>query len=257
MSILFHETVFGPVHSRRLGYSLGINLLPVDSKICSFNCVYCECGWNPEANFDAVISKHETVVKDLERRLTEIKQNNEPLDVLTFAGNGEPTMHPKFLEIVDDVVALRNQYCPGIKIAVLSNSTMLWNPRVTIALKKIDMPILKLDSAIESTFWVLNNPHSAFKFEKHIANIKKFKYNHIIQTMFLRGVVNNVIIDNTTKTEVDELIKILKELNPEKVMIYSLDRQPPARNLIKIDAEELESIALKMRENDLNVQVSS
>lgn len=257
MSILFHETIFGPVHSRRLGYSLGINLMPVNSKICTFNCIYCECGWNPEANFDAVLCKHETVIKDLEKRLIEIKEKNELLDVLTFAGNGEPTMHPKFLEIVEDVVDLRNKYCPGIKIAVLTNSTMLWNPRVTIALKKIDLPILKLDSAVESTFWVLNNPNSNFKFDKHIGYIKKFKHNHIIQTMFLKGVVNNVIVDNTTKTELEELIKVLVELNPKKVMIYSLDRQPPANTLIKISAKELEVIAVKMRANDLNVQVSS
>ena len=256
MSILFHELIFGPVNSRRLGYSLGINLLPVNSKNCTFNCVYCECGWNPEANFDAVLGKHETIIRELESRLIEIKENNEQIDVFTFAGNGEPTLHPKFLEIVTDVVSLRDKYFPGKKIAVLSNSTMLWNPRVTMALKKVDMPILKLDSAVEATFWVLNNPGSGFNYDKHILNLKKFKHNHYIQTMFLRGVVNNIKVDNTTRTELDELIKLLIELNPKKVMIYSLDRQPPAENLEKISLVELERIALIMKENNLEVQIA-
>ena len=256
MSILFHDLIFGPVSSRRLGYSLGINLLPINTKTCTLNCVYCECGWNPEGNFDSVLGKHETIIRELENRLVEIKEKNEPLDVLTFAGNGEPTMHPKFLEIVTDVATLRDRYFPGKKIAVLSNSTMLWNPRVKMALKKVDMPILKLDSAVEDTFWVLNNPPSGFNFEKHIQNIKKFNHSHIIQTMFLRGVVNNIKVDNTSKREIEELIKLLLELKPEKVMIYSLDREPPEKDLHKIGHEELKLIADKMEENNLKVQIA-
>ena len=256
MSILFHDLIFGPVKSRRLGYSLGINLLPVNTKTCTLNCVYCECGWNPEANFESVLGKHETIIRELENRLIKIIDDNEPLDVLTFAGNGEPTMHPKFLEIVEDVVRLRNQYVPGKKIAVLTNSTMLWNPRVVMALKKIDLPILKLDSAIEPTFWVLNNPSSGFNFQKLITNLKKFKNFHIIQTMFLRGVVNNIKIDNTTNHEVDELIKMLIELNTKKIMIYSLDRQPPEKNLEKISQEELVMIAKKIEGNKIVVQIA-
>ena len=256
MSILFHDVIFGPVLSRRLGYSLGINILPVNSKTCTLNCVYCECGWNPEGNFDAVLGKHETIIRELEQRLIEIKEKNEPLDVLTFAGNGEPTMHPKFLEIVNDTVALRDKYFPDKKIAVLSNSTMLWNPRVKMALKKIDLPVLKLDSAIESTFWVLNNPASGFNFVKHIENLKKFNHSHIIQIMFLRGIINNIIVDNTSKAEIEALIKLLVELKPKKVMLYSLDRQPPAKKLEKISYDELKLIALRFEENDLQVQIA-
>lgn len=256
MSILFHDVIFGPVHSRRLGFSLGINLLPIDSKICSFNCIYCECGWNPEGNSNSVFSDRNVIFSELEDRLKEIKSNNEPLDVLTFAGNGEPTLHPEFLEIVEDVISLRDKYFPYIKIAVLSNSTTLSNANVVKALKKIDLPILKLDSVIENTFRTINNPSKTFNFNDYISNLKKFNHKLIIQTMFLRGEINNSVIDNTTNYEVDELIKVLKEIKPESVMIYSLDRKAPAKNLIKISSEELREIAKKMKDNYLSVQVT-
>ena len=256
MPILFHDVIFGPVHSRRLGYSLGINLLPIDSKYCSFNCIYCECGWNLEGNNHVVFTDRNVIFSELEERLKEIKSNNEPLDVITFAGNGEPTLHPEFLEIVEDVISLRDTYFPYIKIAVLTNSTRLSNTNVVKALKKIDLPILKLDSVIESTFRKINNPPATFNFNEYIINLKKFNHRLIIQTMFLRGEINGSVIDNTTNIEVNELINVLKEIKPESVMIYSLDRQTPAKNLIKISSEELKQIAKKMKENYLPVQVT-
>lgn len=256
MSILFHDIIFGPIKSRRLGHSLGINLLATNSKICSFNCIYCECGWNPENIPLSKFNTRKEVFYELESRLIEIKKNNEPLDVITFAGNGEPTLHPNFFEIIDDVILLRNKYFADKKIAVLSNATMLGKAEVLEALKKIDLPILKLDSAIESTFRIINNPPLKFNFKKYIDNLSNFKDKIIVQTMFLRGEVNGQKFDNTTENELNEWIKIVKKLNPKSIMIYSIDREPPAKNLIKILPDELNLIANKLKENNLNVMTA-
>lgn len=256
MSILFHDIVFGPIRSRRLGYSLGINLLSTNSKICSFNCIYCECGWNPENIPLSKFNARKDVFHELESRLIEIKKNNEPIDVITFAGNGEPTLHPDFFEIIDDVISLRNKYFPDKKIAVLSNATMLGKTKVLEALKKIDLPILKLDSAIESTFRLINNPPLKFDFNKYIKNFSNFKDKIIVQTMFLRGEINEQKFDNTTDNELNAWIKIVKKLNPKSIMIYSIDREPPAKNLIKILPDELKLIARKLKDNNLNVMTA-
>ncbi len=256
MSILFHDIIFGPISSRRLGYSLGINLLPISSKICTFNCIYCECGWNPDKTLDTGFNKREDVYNALENRLVEIKENNEPLDVLTFAGNGEPTLHPQFSEIIDDVITLRNKYFPEKKIAVLSNATTLSNKKITTALKKIDLPILKLDSAIENTFRIINKPSDSFNFQDYINNLSSFKNNIIIQTMFLRGEINGHNVDNTSENELNKWIEVVKKLNPINVMIYSIDREPPAKRLIKIQPEELKKIAEILKTNNIPVQMA-
>lgn len=256
MSLLFHDIIFGPIKSRRLGFSLGINLLPINSKICSFNCVYCECGWNPDELPSTGFNKRENVYDALESRLIEIKENNEPLDVLTFAGNGEPTLHPQFSEIIDDVISLRNKYFPDKKIAVLSNATTLGNTKVLSALKKIDLPILKLDSAIEKTFRLINNPPHTFNFQNYLENLNNFKNNIIVQTMFLKGEINGHNVDNTSDEELNNWIAVVKKLNPVNVMIYSIDREPPAKKLIKINSDELEIIANKIRKNNIPVQMA-
>jgi wyosine [tRNA(Phe)-imidazoG37] synthetase (radical SAM superfamily) len=256
MSILFHDIIFGPIKSRRLGYSLGINLLPIDSKICTFNCIYCECGWNPDKILSTGFNKREDIYIALENRLIEIKENNEPIDILTFAGNGEPTLHPKFPDIIDDVISLRNKYFPEKKIAVLSNATTLGNINITEALKKIDLPILKLDSAIENTFRLINKPSDSFNFNEYINNLGNFKNNIIVQTMFLRGEINGHIVDNTTENELNKWIEVVKKLNPINVMIYSIDREPPAKKLIKIQPEELKKIAEILKTNYIPVQMA-
>ena len=254
-TFLFDDIIFGPVNSRRLGKSLGINLLPTTSKYCNFNCIYCECGWTKNSgkiDFHSV----ESVISELEKVLAKYSETNESLDVITYAGNGEPTLHPKFSEIIDKTIILRNKYCPNVKIAVLSNATMLHKESVFKSLLKIDLPILKLDSGIESTIININQPTGSFSMSKLIENFKKFDGNFHLQTMFLKGKFNGNIIDNTTEIEINAWIKIIEETKPKQVMIYSIARNTPADNLKPVSVEELSIIAKKVRNLGIEVLIT-
>ena len=267
-TILRTSYVFGPVRSRRLGASLGINVLPIKKKICSLNCIYCECGWNtdeinenvPQDLLSFPVSK--IIKTELESVFVKIKNSSDVIDVITFSGNGEPTLHPQFAEIIDDTIELRNKYVPSVKIAVLSNSTNLGKEKIINALKKIDKPILKLDSANIDTFekinlFGINNKKNDGKnkitIEKIIEGMRKFEGNFIFQTMFLKGILNNEIIDNTTDIEINGLIEAMKTTNPKQIMIYSLDRTPPANNLIKLNSNEMKRIANIIENAGFNV----
>lgn len=248
-TVLFHETIFGPIHSRRLGTSLGVNLTPDDGKICSFDCLYCEAGFNSQGVGTTGFSSRESVAQLLEAKLSEMKEHGDSLDVITFSGNGEPTLHPDFDVIVDDVLALRDRYYPDAKVSVLSNSTRIFDRSVVSALQKVDNNILKLDSAINSTIKTLDRPNSpGFTAEKVIDALRQFSGQGIIQTMMLRGEWEGVRIDNTTEEEVSALIKAYIEIAPRQIMLYSIDRQTPARSLEKIEAEELRSIGKYIEE---------
>lgn len=256
ITVLFHETIFGPVHSRRLGTSLGINLLPKDGKVCSFDCIYCEVGYNSQGQGKTGIPKREQVKKLLDKRLKEMSGKGETLDVITFAGNGEPTVHPQFRDIVADTIKLRDRYYPNAKVSVLSNSSFLDNEKVVEALKMVDNNILKLDSAIPGTMSLLNAPVNKNIFpEGIITDMKQFGGKCILQTLFVRGEHNSRKVDNTTEEEIDALIAAYKEINPEEIMVYSIDRATPEENLEKIPKEELERIADKIRKSGFNVKV--
>lgn len=243
-TVLFHSTIFGPIHSRRLGTSLGINLSPVDGKLCSFDCLYCEAGYNAQGRGKSELPNELKVAAELEAKLKEMKEKGESLDVITFSGNGEPTLHPRFPEIVDEVLSLRNSYFPEAKVSVLTNSTRIFTPRVVEALKKVDNNILKLDSAIEKTMRLIDRPNDpGFTVERIVEALKQFSGTGIIQTMLLRGSHNGEIVDNTTQKEVDALIDTYKKIKPASVMLYSLDRSTPEEKLVKVEREELESIA--------------
>jgi len=245
---LFHDVIFGPVRSRRLGLSLGINLLPTHSKYCSFNCIYCECGWTPEnMNMPPELPSRELVSQYLEYRLKELVEQEHIPDVLTYAGNGEPTMHPEFAGIVDDTLALRDKYMPGVKVSVLSNASMIHDPEVFNALLKIDFNIQKLDAGFERLFRLINNPVLPVSYENIIADLKKFNGKVIIQSMFLRGTYKGEGIDNTTEKEVDEWLQKLDIIRPSLVMIYPVSRATPVHNLEKIGIFELEKIAAKVK----------
>ena len=254
--MLFNSIIFGPVKSRRLGISLGVNLLPVDAKVCSFECIYCECGFNV-AKKNIHIPTRGEVHSEMEKTLSEMYENGEHLDVITFAGNGEPTLHKDFEAIIDDTIALRNKYFPETKISVLSNSTEITKVSVLRALNKIDNNILKLDSAIQSTVEALDQPNSPqFTVEKLIENLKRFNGNLIIQTLFVRGEHNGKQIDNTAPDEIEAWLKALQEIKPKQVMIYSLARPTPAENLHKVSLEELNVIAEKAKNLGFDVLVS-
>jgi wyosine [tRNA(Phe)-imidazoG37] synthetase (radical SAM superfamily) len=252
--ILFHELVFGPVRSRRLGYSLGVNLLPVNSKICSFNCIYCECGWNPTVDVQGSFASTSDLLESLERRLKELNENNQPLDSITFAGNGEPTLHPEFGKIVDGVVTLRNNYFPNVMVSVLTNSTGLWNDSVFNALMKVDMPILKMDSAIGSSLRAINKTSASFDEQLYYSGIARMKGKMIIQTMLLRGMHDGTLIDNTSEEEWEAYLKRIKEFDPVLIMLYSLDRTPPASGLEKIPDEKIRDFADRLRSHGFKVQ---
>lgn len=253
---LFDKVVFGPVYSRRLGISLGINLLPVAYKYCSFNCIYCECGWTEIDNINKIIFPPAIVVKQfLEKKLREMLENGEIPETISFAGNGEPTLHPDFPEIIDFTISLRNKYSPKSKIAVLSNATTLHLPEVVNALKKIDKNILKLDAGTEETFRLINNPLGNITQEEIVNNLKLFKKKLIIQSLFVRGDYNGKQVDSTSEKEINPWLKHLKELKPELVMIYPIARATPVKGLEKISMAELNTIAEKVRKIGLKAEV--
>lgn len=257
VTILFHSTIFGPVHSRRLGTSLGVNLSPVDGKVCSFDCVYCEAGYNSQGTGKSGLPSREDVARQLESKLKEMSAAGEPLDVITFSGNGEPTMHPDFEGVIDDTLALRDRYYPGAKVSVLCNSTRLDREGVVDGLRKVDNCILKLDSALTPTMRLIDQPVSkSFTCEYVIPQLEAFGDKCIIQTMMLRGNHDGKHIDNTTPGEVDALIEAYKRIKPREVMLYSIDRATPESDLQKVEREELESIACRMRDAGITVQVS-
>jgi len=256
-TFLFDQIIFGPVKSRRLGVSLGVNLLPTDSKVCSFDCIYCECGWNPKKREKkAVLPTREEVSAKMEEKLLEMTASGELPDVITFAGNGEPTLHPEFEGIIEDTINLRNQLTPKARIAVLSNATMLHKPSVVRALMKVDDNIQKLDSAFEETIRKMDCPSSNFRLADVVGSLKQFNGQVILQTMFLRGTFKGETIDNTVEKEVAAWLKLVIEIKPSQVMIYTIDRDTPASGLEKVKIEELQQIGERVRLMGIKVQVS-
>lgn len=252
---LYDDIIFGPVRSRRLGLSLGVNLLPLDCKLCSFNCIYCECGWT-EKGHKPCFNSREDVALQLTNKLFEMVNADNAPDVITFAGNGEPTMHPEFGEIIDDVLRIRDNYAPTAKVSVLTNGTMLFKESVRRALEKVDNNIVKLDSAFDQTVRLIDDPLGDYSVAKTVEYMKMFDGKIIIQTMFLRGEHNGMPVDNTTEREVSAWLELVKEIKPRKVMIYTIDRDTPAPNLEKVYIDELEDIARRVRALDIECSVA-
>ena len=243
MTALFHDIIFGPVHSRRLGLSLGVNLLPLSSKLCSFDCIYCECGWNAEHPGARRFNTREDVRTQLATTLRRMVADGTPPDVITFAGNGEPTMHPEFGGVIDDTIAVRDELCPSAKISVLSNATMIGRETVREALLKADNNILKLDSAFDETVRLVDRPKGAYSVRQTVEAMKLFDGRLIVQTMFLRGTLEGRQVDNTTEREVAAWLSLIEEIAPSSVMVYTIDRDTPADDLHKVSVEELRRIA--------------
>ena len=251
--MLFEQIAYGPIHSRRLGTSLGMELMPLAHKLCTFNCVYCECGWNTPVNHPQLPTRAE-VKAALEARLKE----GLDLDVITFSGNGEPTLHPDFLGIIEDTCALRDQYCPKAKVSVLSNSTQLGRPDVVQALRLCDNRILKLDAATDEMMRRIDLPVNEHLTVKQIIEwLAQFNGDFTLQTCFLRGEHAGQRIDNTTPEELEAWYKAVETLHPKQIMIYVIDRKTPEENLTKISREEMETIAVPLRAKGYDVIVSA
>ena len=243
---LYESVIFGPVRSRRLGLSLGVNLLPLHDKLCSFDCIYCECGWG-KPGAKPRFNSRETVRRLLREKLTEMVAAGTPPDVITFAGNGEPTLHPEFEAVIGDTLALRDALCPAAKVSVLSNATQIHRDSVRRALLRVDNNILKLDSAFDETVRRMNNPQNpAYTVRGIVEEMKRFEGKMILQTMFLRGTCDGQPIDNTTEEEVAAWLKLVGEIRPRQVMVYSLDRDTPCQTLEKVSKEELQAIAARV-----------
>jgi wyosine [tRNA(Phe)-imidazoG37] synthetase (radical SAM superfamily) len=253
---LFNEIIFGPVKSRRLGNSLGINLLPVHRKFCTFDCIYCECGWTPpEDKSEMTLPSRAAIAEALETRLIQLQAKNNVPDSITFAGNGEPTIHPDFHLIIDDTIKLRKKYFPNCEITVLSNSGMLDKKEVFDALMKVENNVLKLDAGTEETFRLINKPRSGqLTLETIVANLQKFRQKAIIQTLFVRGEVDGVKVDNTTPNEINLWLGHINRIKPRYVMLYPIERETPAHGLVVVPKEELLAIAEKL--NQIRVKYS-
>ena len=256
-TFLFDNIIFGPVSSRRLGKSLGVNLLPNNQKICNFNCIYCECGWSENIKNEKVkFHTREEISDALRSRLDQLKTSNNVPDAITFAGNGEPTMHPNFEDIINDSIQIRNEVAPQAQIAVLSNATLIHKPDVFMALNKIDQNILKIDSAVPETIEKINQPKGKLNLKELIQNMKAFKGNLIIQTLFLRGETDGVEINNTTHKEIEAWLELIKEVKPSKVMIYTFHRETSAKGLTRIPENELQQISEKVKKLGISTLVS-
>jgi wyosine [tRNA(Phe)-imidazoG37] synthetase (radical SAM superfamily) len=253
--MLFQSIVYGPIHSRRLGNSLGMEIMPLDHKLCTFNCVYCECGWNEKVTRPKLPSREE-VKAALEDKLSSLEDGL--LDVITFSGNGEPTLHPDFLGIIEDTCALRDKYCPYAKVTVLSNSTQLGREEVVQALKLCDNRILKLDAATDKMMHRIDMPvNESLTVQTLITWLKQFNGDFTLQTCFLRGEHKGQIIDNTTPDELCAWYKAVDTIHPKQIMIYVIDRKTPEEHLSKISREEMENIAAPLIEKGYNVIISA
>lgn len=247
-TIIYPSPIYGPVHSRRLGISLGINLMPADGKICTFDCIYCECGYNSDRRTRSPHPSRQQVAEALERQLRKMHDDNQHPDVLTFAGNGEPTSHPDFPSIIDDTIRLRDELCPKAKVSVLSNSTFITKPAIREALMRVDNNILKLDTVNADYIRRVDRPtQPSYNVESIIENMKLFEGHIIVQTMFMRGTTDEGLdVDNTSEDFVAPWLEAIKDIRPQEVMIYTIDRETPDSHLLKASHEELDAIKARV-----------
>lgn len=256
-TVIYPSPIFGPIHSRRLGVSLGINLLPADGKHCSFDCIYCECGYNKDRRPHRPLPTREEVREALEARLKEMQANGPTPDVFTFAGNGEPTAHPQFAGIIDDTLELRDRYFPHVKVSVLSNATFIHRPAVFAALEKVDNNILKLDTVDPAYIRLVDRPTGTYDVNRIIDSMKAFQGRLIVQTMFLKGKTDEgVEVDNMSDAYVLPWIEVVKSISPRQVMIYTIDRETPDQSLQKATHEELDRIVGLLRQEGLEASAS-
>ena len=245
------ETVFGPIFSRRLGSSLGINLLPEKGKICNFDCIYCECGWNRDGRGDTVLPTAEKVRSDLERMLVKLAADGTPVDSITFSGDGEPTLNPAFPQIIDDTLRLRDLHYPQAKVSVLSNATRVHVPEVFAALRKVDNPIMKIDAPTNELAEKINKPAPGYDVARVIEALKGFGGDFVLQTCMLRG--NG--FDSASPEVIVPLMDIVRLLKPREWMVYTIDRATPMQGLEKFSPQEMKSLVRPVIDEGFTVQI--
>ncbi len=238
--------IYGPVRSRRLGLSLGINLLPTDYKVCSYNCLYCQYGWTPRRSLNPAhalkdLPQPAEVRVALEKALRSVVRKRAKLDAVTFSGNGESTLHPEFPEIVDLAAALRDRYLPQLKLAILSNSSTVPREEIRAALNRLDARMMKLDAGSEEIVHQLNGPAPPFYLKEIVDGLKQLK-DVILQSLFVQGRICNADPD-----AIAQWIERVREIRPALVQIYSLDRVPADARIWKINLPTLEWIANQVR----------
>ena len=248
----FDEIVFGPIFSRRLGSSLGVNILPSKGKLCNFDCVYCECGWNKDgAVADRRFPNLQEVEQALKTKMQKAASEGVPVDSITFSGNGEPTMNPDFAEIIDVTLRLRDEYFPEAKVSVLSNATLLGREKVAEALIKVDNPILKIDASSQELVEQINKPVGAYRLADVLEHLKGFEGNFILQTMFLRSQDFDTVADGALEAWID----IVRMLRPRQVMVYTIDRETPDKSLQKYTVEEMTAMVQPLIDEGFDIQV--
>ena len=247
----FDDIVFGPIFSRRLGSSLGVNILPSKGKLCNFDCIYCECGWNKDGISDKMFPRLAQVEAALEVKMSKAAAEGVPVDSITFSGNGEPTMNPDFPQIIDAVLRLRGKYFPNAKVSVLSNATLIGRKSVAEALMKVDNPILKIDAASDEAVRKINKPVGHYCLDEVVENMKAFNGNFVLQTMFLKSDE----VDTTAPDLLKKWMEIVRVLRPREIMVYTIDRETPDKTLGKYTVEEMTAFVQPLIDEGFKIQV--
>lgn len=247
----FDEIVFGPIFSRRLGASLGVNLLPKKGKLCNFDCVYCECGWNKDGRSDGKFPRLLEIEKALEEKMSKAVAEGVGVDSITFSGNGEPTIHPDFAQVIDVTLRLRDRYFPEAKVSVLSNATMIGRKDVAEALMRVDNPILKIDASSDELVRQINKPAGPYSLADVIDNLRKFEGRFILQTMFLRS----PDFDTASEKALAAWMDIVRDLKPREVMVYTIDRETPDKSLGKYTVEEMTAMVQPLIDEGYSIQI--
>lgn len=245
----FDDIVFGPITSRRLGSSLGINILPAEGKLCNFDCIYCECGWNKDGRDNKKIPTFADVHAAMSKRFSELAAEGKKIDSITFSGNGEPTMNPDFAKIIDAALSLRDEYFPEAKVSVLSNATLIGREDVFQALRKVDNPILKIDGGTDGLIAKMNAPVGKYHLEEVVRNLERFEGNFVLQTMFL------VADDFDCREGLEAWKEIVRRLRPREVMVYTIDRQTPDESLKKYTIEQMTTFVQPLLDEGFKIQI--
>ena len=247
----FENIVFGPIHSRRLGSSLGVNLLPAKGKLCNFDCIYCECGWNKDGKEDRKVPGLTEVREAMENAFSRLAKEGVKIDSITFSGNGEPTVNPDFPEIIDVTLELRDKYLPGAVVSVLSNATLIGRKEIVDALKKVDNPILKIDAPTDEGAAIINRPAPSYNVEETVRNLEAFDGNFVLQTMFLKWSGS----DSSDPKWIGGWMKIVRRLKPREIMVYTLDREAPQKGLEKFTVSQMKDLVQPLIDEGFNIQI--